>query len=67
MAAPKDIRHADVLGMKITSNDGSRVEDTSLTKPGAKDSLSGTNVTEPFTGSVDIGKMGPFGGMNKTK
>ena len=44
----KDIRHADVLGMKITSNDGSYVEDTTLCKPGAKDGLSGTNVTEPF-------------------
>lgn len=67
MAAPTDIRHADVLGMKVTSNDGKRVEDTDLLKTGAKDSLSGTNVTEPFTGSVDIGKMGPFGGMNKPK
>lgn len=59
----KDIRHADVLGMKITSNDGQRVEDTTLCKPGAKDSLSGTNVTEPFTTNFTVSK--PHGGFDK--
>lgn len=57
----------DILSAKVTSNDGSYVEDTKLCKPGASDSLSGTNVTEPFSGSVDIGKMGGFGGMKKSK
>lgn len=55
----------DILGAKITSNDGQRVEDTTLLKPGAKDSLSGTNVTEPFAPSQSIN--GPFGGMKTMK
>ena len=57
----KDIRSGDVLGMEVTSNSGSYVEDTTLLKPGAKDSLSGTNVTQPFEPSaVAIPK--PYGG-----
>lgn len=59
--------HGDILSAKITSNDGSYVEDTKLTKPGASDSIGGTNVTEPFSGSIDIGKMGGWGGMKKSK
>lgn len=57
--------HGDILGAKVTSNDGTRVEDSTLTKPGAKDSLSGTNVTEPFSPSQAIN--GPFGGMKTSK
>lgn len=57
--------NGDILGATITSNDGTRVEDTKLTKPGASDSLSGTNVTEPFSRSVEI--KGPFGGMKTAK
>lgn len=59
----KDIRKSDVLSMKITSNDGQRVEDTTLCKPGAKDGLSGTNVTEPFTTTFSV--PAPHGGMAK--
>ena len=55
----------DILGATITSNDGKRVEDTKLTKPGASDSIGGTNVTEPFSKSVSI--PGPYGGMHKSK
>lgn len=43
-----DMRKGDVLGMEVTSNSGKFVEDTTLCKPGAKDSLSGTNATVPF-------------------
>lgn len=58
----KDIRNSDVLGMKITSNDGSCVEDTTLCKPGAKDSIgSGSNVTEPFEPSA-VAIPSPKGG-----
>lgn len=63
----KDIRSADILGMKVTSNDGVRVEDSTLCKPGAKDSLSGTNVTEPFAPagvSVPSPKGGTINGKN---
>lgn len=58
--------HGDILGAKVTSNDGTRVEDTKLTKPGAKDSIgSQQNVTEPFSPSQTIG--GPYGGMKTMK
>lgn len=57
--------NGDILGATITSNDGTRVEDSTLTKPGAKDSLSGTNVTEPFAPTAKI--AGPFGGMKTSK
>lgn len=64
----KDIRNADVLGMKITSNDGSYVEDTTLTKPGAKDSIGReSNVTEPFqpsSVSIPSPKGGTYNGKN---
>lgn len=63
----KDIRTADVLGMKITSNDGERVEDSTLNKTGAKDSISGTNVTEPFAPSapsIPSPKGGTVNGKN---
>jgi hypothetical protein len=44
-----DMRKGDVLGMEVTSNDGKFVEDTSLCKTGAKDSIGGeSNVTQPF-------------------
>lgn len=47
-------------------NTGVEAADSSLLKPGAKDSVGGEkNEMKPFTGSVDIGKMGPFGGENK--
>ena len=37
-------------------------------KPGAKDSIPAIeNPTEPFEGSIDVGKMGPFGGEKKSK
>ena len=45
----KDILSGDILGMKVTSNDGERRDEHDLYKMGAKDSLSGTNVTEPFS------------------
>lgn len=49
-------------------NTGVEPKDSSLLKPGAKDSVgSQTNDMTPFSGSVDIGKMGPFGGENKYK
>ena len=57
-----DMRKGDVLGMKVTSNDGKFVEDTSLCKPGAKDSIgSGSNVTEPFEPSA-VAIPSPKGG-----
>ena len=57
-------RKTDVVNMKITSNDGENVEDTTLLKPGAKDSLSGDNVTESFEGSVSVkGLAGKAGGL----
>jgi hypothetical protein len=47
-------------------NAGVEAKDSSLLKPGAKDSIgSESNDMKPFNGSVDIGKMGPFGGENK--
>ena len=51
--------------MKVTSNDGKNVEDTTLLKPGAKDSLSGTNVTEAWAPSASAkgAVKGPVGGM----
>lgn len=64
----KDIRHADVLGMKVTSNDGQYVEDTTLCKPGAKDSIGGeSNVTTPFEPSavaIPSPKGGTINGKN---
>lgn len=59
--------HGDILHATVTSNDGKRVEDTTLCKPGAKDSIGGTNVTVPFERSVDVGAIGGFGGMKKPK
>lgn len=59
--------NGDILSAKVTSNDGVREGDDKLRNPGANDSLSGTNVTEPFSGSIDIGKMGGWGGMKKSK
>lgn len=56
-------RNSDVPGMKITSNDGKEVRDTTLLKPGAKDSLSGENSTVPFEPSQSL--KGPWGGSNK--
>lgn len=57
-----DMRKGDVLGMKVTSNDGKFVEDTSLCKPGAKDSIgSGSNVTKPFEPSA-VAIPSPKGG-----
>ncbi len=47
-------------------NTGIVAGDSSLLKPGAKDSVgSEKNDMTPFSGSVDVGKMGPFGGENK--
>lgn len=47
-------------------NTGVEPKDSSLLKPGAKDSIgSQSNDMVPFTGSVDIGAMGGFGGQNK--
>lgn len=44
-------------------NKGVNPQDNPQLKPGAKDSVgSESNVMTPFSGSVDIGKMGPFGG-----
>lgn len=64
----KDILNADVLGMKVTSNDGERVEDSTLCKPGAKDSIGGeSNVTEPFQPSavaIPSPKGGTINGKN---
>ena len=64
----KDIRNTDILGMKITSNDGQYVEDTTLCKPGAKDSIGReSNVTEPFqpaSVSIPSPKGGTINGKN---
>jgi hypothetical protein len=47
-------------------NTGVVAADSSLLKPGAKDSVgSESNEMVPFAGSVDVGKMGPFSGENK--
>lgn len=47
---------------------GVEAKDSSLLKPGAKDSIgSQSNSMTPFNGSVDVAKMGPFGGENKYK
>lgn len=52
----------------FSSNKGVNPQDNPQLKPGAKDSIGKqSNVMTPFSGSVDIGKMGPFGGMNKYK
>lgn len=57
-------RQSNVYDLKVTSNDGTNPEDLDTLKPGAKDGLSGTNATEPFRPSQDVGKMKPFGGLN---
>jgi len=59
--------HGDILGAKITSNDGEEREGSDLVKPGAKDSIGGTNVTEPFEPSFDVEGIGGFGGEKKSK
>lgn len=51
--------------LKITSNDGVNPVDSKLTDPGAKDGLSGTNVTEAFSTDQSIKKMGGFGGLDR--
>jgi len=49
-------------------NNGVEPKDSSLLKPGAKDSVgSQSNDLTPFSGSVDVSKQGPFGGENKYK
>ena len=49
-------------------NTGVDAKESSLLKPGAKDSVGGqSNDMTPFSGSVDVSKMGPFGGENKYK
>jgi hypothetical protein len=57
-------RQTTIETMKVSANDGRNVSDTTLLKPGAKDSLSGENSTVPFSGSVSVAKMKPFGGLN---
>lgn len=47
-------------------NRGVNPEENPQLKPGAKDSVGGqSNNMVPFSGSVDIGKMGGFGGEKK--
>jgi hypothetical protein len=63
-----DMRTGDVLGMKVTSNDGKFVQDTTLCKPGAKDSIGReSNVTEPFepaSVAIPSPKGGTINGKN---
>jgi hypothetical protein len=54
----------NILSADCSINDGKNVEDTTLLKAGAKDGLSGTNVTKPFEGSYSC--KGPFGGEKKS-
>lgn len=50
----------------FSSNKGVLPEDNPQLKTGAKDSIgSESNSLEPFSGSVDVAKMGPFGGEKK--
>lgn len=51
--------------MKITSNEGVNMQDNPQLKPGAKDSLTGTNVTEAWSPSEKV--AGPFGGEKRDK
>lgn len=58
-------RNTDVVNMKITSNEGVNMQDNKQLKPGAKDSLGGTNTTEAWTpsASAKTAVKGPLGGM----
>jgi hypothetical protein len=50
----------------FSSNKGTLPWDNGQLKPGAKDSVgSQSNDLKPFSGSVNVGKMGPFGGEKK--
>jgi hypothetical protein len=51
----------------FSSNKGTLPWDNGQLKPGAKDSVgSQSNDLKPFEGSVNVGKMGPFGGEKKS-
>lgn len=58
-------RKTDVFNMKITSNEGVNPFDNPQLKPGAKDSLSGTNTTEQWAPSASAkdAVKGKVGGM----
>jgi hypothetical protein len=51
----------------FSSNKGTLPWENEQLKPGAKDSIgSQSNTLDVFSGSVNIGKMGGFGGEKKT-
>lgn len=54
--------------MKVTSNDGKYPAEGTSLKPGAKDSLSGDNVTESFSPSASAkdAVKGKLGGMKSS-
>lgn len=62
-------RKSDPRGMSnFSANQGVNPQDNTQLKPGAKDSVgSQSNDLTPFAGSVDVAKMGPFGGLAKHK
>ena len=52
----------------FSSNKGINPEENKQLSPGAKDSVgSQSNDLTPFSGSVNVSKMGPFGGENVYK
>lgn len=59
-------RDTNVTGIRISINDGVNPTDLETLKAGAKDGLSGTNDTVPFSGSESVLKSigGSAGGMN---
>lgn len=58
-------RKTDVYNIDPTKLGGVDARDNKTTQPGAKDSIpTAENTQENFSGTVDIGKMGKFGGLS---
>lgn len=56
----------NLRSLKVTTGTGKDVKDTMQLSGEAKDSLSGTNVTEQYTTSGGSG-TGPYGGLPSNK
>lgn len=58
-------RKTDVYNINPEKMGGVDARDNKTLKPGAKDSIpTADNAQVPFSGSVNVGKMGKFGGLN---
>ena len=61
-------RKTDVFNIDPGKMGGVDARDNKTTQPGAKDSIpTADNAQVPFSGTVNVGKMGGFGGLSITQ